>query len=147
MRGNKARDTKPELIVRRLVHGMGYRYRLHRKDLPGKPDLVFGPRKKVIFVHGCFWHQHPDPLCKIARMPKSRLDFWRPKLDANRARDDRDSTALENMGWTVLTLWECGLRDVDASRTILRRFFSEGESDGADSKDRSERHAAQLGPR
>lgn len=123
MRANKGKDTKPEMIVRRLVHGMGYRYRLHRKDLPGKPDLAFGPRRKVIFVHGCFWHRHPDPNCKIARLPKSRLDFWRPKLEANAARDDRDVTALENSGWRVLTLWECGLRDGAALRETIRAFL------------------------
>ena len=72
----RSRDTKPELLVRKLVHGMGYRYRLHRKDLPGKPDLVFGPRHKVILVHGCFWHGHDDPNCKLARAPKSRVEFW-----------------------------------------------------------------------
>ncbi len=123
MQANKGKDTKPEMIVRRLVHGMGHRYRLHRKDLPGKPDLVFGPRRKVIFVHGCFWHQHSDPSCRIARMPKSRLDFWRPKLDANRVRDDRDIKVLENMGWRVLTLWECGLRDRERTCTLVQSFL------------------------
>ena len=83
----RGKDTKPELLVRRLVHGMGYRYRLHRRDLPGTPDLVFPGRRKVIFVHGCFWHRHPDPACKLARLPKSRTDFWLPKLEGNRARD------------------------------------------------------------
>lgn len=126
MRANKGKDTKPEIVVRRLVHGMGYRYRLHRKDLLGKPDLVFGPRKKVILVHGCFWHQHPDPRCKIARMPKSRLEFWVPKLKANRARDARNMEALEAMGWKVLTVWECALREEAVLGDSLRTFLEEG---------------------
>ncbi len=123
MRANKGKDTKPEMIVRRLAHGMGYRYRLHRKGLPGKPDLVFGSRRKVIFVHGCFWHHHPDPGCKIARLPKSRLDFWLPKLDANRVRDDRDEKALENLGWRVLTVWECELKDEERACDVIRSFL------------------------
>lgn len=123
MRANKGKDTKPEMIVRRLAHGMGYRYRLHRKGLPGKPDLVFESRRKVIFVHGCFWHHHPDPGCKIARLPKSRLDFWLPKLDANRVRDDRDEKALENLGWRVLTVWECELKDEERACDVIRSFL------------------------
>lgn len=123
MRANKGKDTKPEMLVRRLAHGMGYRYRLHRGDLPGKPDLVFGSRRKVIFVHGCFWHHHPDPGCKIARLPKSRLDFWLPKLDANRVRDDRDEKALENLGWRVLTVWECELKNQERVCNAIRSFL------------------------
>ena len=83
----KGKNTGPELIVRRLVHGMGYRYRLHRRDLPGCPDLCFGPAKKVIFVHGCFWHRHNEKSCNLTRLPKSRVDFWLQKLEANRTRD------------------------------------------------------------
>lgn len=105
------RDTKPELQVRRLVHGLGYRYRLHRADLPGKPDLVFSSRRKVIFVHGCFWHRHPDPECKLARLPKSRLEFWLPKLEGNRERDLRNESLLESSGWQALIIWECELTD------------------------------------
>lgn len=82
----RGKDTKPELIARRMLHAMGYRYRLQAKDLPGRPDIVFRRRRKVIFVHGCFWHRHPDPECKLARLPKSRLDFWLPKLERNRER-------------------------------------------------------------
>ena len=114
MRAIKGKDTRPEMAVRRLVHGMGYRYRLHRKDLPGKPDLAFGPRKKVIFVHGCFWHRHSDPACRLARLPKSRLDFWLPKLEGNRRRDIESLGRLERAGWAALTVWECQLRDMDA---------------------------------
>ena len=103
----RAKDTKPELTVRRLVHGLGYRYRLHRRGLPGTPDLVFTPRRKVIFVHGCFWHLHPDPNCKRVRMPKSRIDFWKPKLEGNRERDLRNQAALSEAGWDILVVWEC----------------------------------------
>lgn len=105
-------NTKPEMLVRRLVYSMGYRYRLHRKDLPGKPDLVFSSRKKIIFVHGCFWHRHDAANCHLARLPKSRLDFWLPKLDANRKRDTVVAEKLQQLGWQVLTIWECQLRDL-----------------------------------
>lgn len=107
MRAVKAKDTKPEIAVRRLVHALGYRYRLHRRDLPGRPDLVFGPRRKLIFVHGCFWHGHN---CKRgARMPKANADYWRAKIDRNRERDRTNSEALRASGWDVLTIWECEL--------------------------------------
>ena len=86
------------MLVRRLAHGMGYRYRLHRRDLPGSPDLVFPSRQKVIFVHGCFWHRHLDPDCKLARLPKSKLDFWGPKLETNRERDERNLALLAELG-------------------------------------------------
>ncbi len=121
MRAVKSKDTKPEMTVRRLVHGMGYRYRLHRKDLPGKPDLAFGPRKKVIFVHGCFWHRHADPACHSARLPKSRLDFWLPKLEGNRRRDTKSLDRLGQAGWAALTIWECQLRDMD---TVTERVLA-----------------------
>lgn len=119
----RSRDTKPEMVVRRLLHTMGYRYRLHAKDLPGQPDIVFRGRKKAIFVHGCFWHRHPDPACKLARMPKSRLDFWAPKLEANRARDIANVERLEALGWQVLLVWECELRDREQLGNTLRRFI------------------------
>src|SRR5690606_15584870 len=109
--------------VRRLVHGMGYRYRLHRRDLPGTPDLVFPGRKKVIFVHGCFWHRHPDPTCKLARLPKSRREFWLPKLEGNRARDVENMARLEELGWESMTIWECQLRDQEALEERVRRFL------------------------
>jgi len=112
------KDTGPEWAVRRLVHAMGYRYRLHGRSLPGRPDLVFPGRKAVIFVHGCFFHRHPDPRCKLARLPKSRLDFWLPKLEGNRARDHRNCAELLGIGWRVLTLWECELRD---KMQVIRR--------------------------
>jgi len=119
----RGRDTKPEMIVRRLVHGMGYRYRLHARELPGRPDIVFRGRRKVILVHGCFWHRHPDPACALVRMPKSRLDFWRPKLEANRERDVANVERLKAMGWQVAIVWECELRDREQLGNRLRRFI------------------------
>lgn len=103
----RSRDTKPEMVVRRLVHGLGFRYRLHHAGLPGKPDLVFAKRRKVIFVHGCFWHQHDDPECWRSRLPKSRPEFWIPKLKANTERDARDIAVLQTGGWDVMVVWEC----------------------------------------
>ena len=103
----RARDTKPEMRVRRALHSAGLRYRLYAKGLPGKPDIVFPRARVAVFVHGCFWHQHPDPACKLARMPKSRLEFWRPKLEGNRARDERVRAELEELGWAVIEVWEC----------------------------------------
>lgn len=119
----KAKDTKPEMIVRRLAHSLGYRFRLHRKDLPGKPDLVFPGRKAVILVHGCFWHRHRDAACKLARLPKSRLGFWYPKLEQNAARDKRNEAELKHMGWRVLTIWECQVKDLDALGNRIRGFL------------------------
>ena len=119
----RSRDTKPELLVRKLVHGLGYRYRLHRKDLPGKPDLVFGPRRKVILVHGCFWHGHDDPNCKLARAPKSRVEFWGPKLARNRERDREVERRLNESGWEALILWECELRDRAGLEQRMRAFL------------------------
>lgn len=117
------RDTKPELLVRRLVHGMGYRYRLHRRDLPGKPDLVFPARRKVIFVHGCFWHRHPDPACSLARLPKSKLDFWGPKLEKNRKRDESNLALLAELGWKILEVWECQTKNREDLQTRVREFL------------------------
>ncbi|MCE1182503.1 MAG: very short patch repair endonuclease [Rhodocyclales bacterium] len=117
----RSRDTKPEMMVRRLVHAMGYRYRLHAKDLPGKPDLVFRSREKVVFIHGCFWHRHAG--CALARLPKSRQDFWLPKLDANRQRDANNERALRDAGWDVLTIWECELGDIAQLKTRIRGFL------------------------
>ncbi len=117
------KDTKPELLVRRLVHGMGHRYRLHAADLPGHPDLVFRPRRKVIFVHGCFWHRHDDPDCKLARLPRSRAEFWLPKLEGNRARDERVAGELEGSGWKVLTIWECLTKSKASLEARIREFL------------------------
>lgn len=117
----RSKDTGPELVVRRLVHAMGYRYRLHGKGLPGRPDLVFRSRGKVIFVHGCFWHRHEG--CVLARLPKSRADFWLPKLEANRERDECNRRDLKSAGWKVLTVWECQLGRVELVRKRIRRFL------------------------
>lgn len=107
----RSKDSKPELVVRRLSHSLGYRHRLYGKKLPGKPDLVYPGRKKVIFVHGCFWHQHMDPGCKIARRPKSNLGYWIPKLERNVERDARNREKLRATGWAVMVVWECQARE------------------------------------
>jgi len=119
----RSRDSSAEMKVRRLLHALGYRYRLHDKRLPGRPDLSFPLRRKAIFVHGCFWHLHPDPRCKLARMPKSRLDYWPPKLKANRDRDARNLRSLESQGWDPLVVWECELRNIDRVRDRLTAFL------------------------
>lgn len=103
----RSQNTSPELAVRRIVTTLGYRYRLHRRDLPGKPDLVFVSRRKVIFVHGCFWHMHPKKNCADARPPKSNTSYWGPKLARNAARDAEHVIALKKLGWRVLTVWDC----------------------------------------
>lgn len=119
----RGKDTKPEMLVRRLVHGMGYRYRLHTKDLPGRPDLVFRPRRKAIFVHGCFWHQHEG--CSRNTIPATRRDFWRRKLDENVQRDRRNATALRENGWRVLVIWECETKgDIRCLARTIRGFLS-----------------------
>lgn len=110
MSGIRSKGMKPEMVVRRLLHSMGYRYRLHRKDLPGKPDLVFPSRRKVIFVHGCFWHQHAGPGCGIVRVPKSNREYWLPKLERNVARDAEHRKRLRDLGWESLVIWECEVR-------------------------------------
>ena len=119
----RSKGSGPERRVRRLIHRLGYRFRLHRADLPGTPDLVFPGRRKVIFVHGCFWHRHPDPSCRLARMPKSRQDFWAPKLERNRERDLSNQAALESLGWSYLVLWECELKDSVALENRIRTFL------------------------
>ena len=119
-----SKDTGPELVVRRLLHGMGYRYRLHRKDLPGRPDIVLGPRRKAIFVHGCFWHGHD---CPKGRLPKSRLDYWRPKINKNRERDRAKQELLKSLGWSVLTIWQCEMKDLEALAVRLQDFVEHVE--------------------
>lgn len=113
-------DTKPEMIVRRMVHGMGYRYRLHVSDLPGHPDIVFRPRRKVIFVHGCFWHQHG---CHQYRQPRTKRSFWEPKLAQNKARDARVRRELSQLGWCVMVIWECQVKKEAILRNRVRRFL------------------------
>ncbi|MXY67546.1 MAG: DNA mismatch endonuclease Vsr [Gammaproteobacteria bacterium] len=121
----RSKDTKPEMRVRRLVHGMGYRYRLHVKDLPGSPDIVLRPRRKAIFVHGCFWHQHEG--CTDNKIPKSRQAYWEPKLNGNVQRDKRNRAVLSDMGWRILVIWECETTDTDGLAERLRSFLDEGD--------------------
>jgi len=117
----KNRDTKPEMRVRAIVHSMGYRYRLHRKDLPGKPDLVFPGRKKVIFVHGCFFHMHD---CRYGTVvPKTNAEFWAKKRRSNVERDKRNISELEGSGWEVLTVWECQTKNPESLSGLLRDFL------------------------
>jgi DNA mismatch endonuclease, patch repair protein len=118
MRRIKKKDTKPEIAVRRLLHGLGYRFRLHRNDLPGTPDIVFPARKKVILVHGCFWHQHA---CSLGRkQPKTNQLYWGPKLARNVERDREARKALRAMGWQALVVWECQVRKNRVSERITR---------------------------
>src|SRR5262245_22152208 len=116
-------DTKPELFVRRIVHRMGYRFRLHKRGLPGIPDLAFPARQKIIFVHGCFWHRHDDANCRLARLPKSRRAFWLPKLERNRVRDRENESRLRALGWKVYVVWECQLKDPQLLAQRLRGFL------------------------
>lgn len=120
----KGRDTKPEILVRSIAHRLGYRFRLHRKDLPGTPDLVFPRLHRVVFVHGCFWHRHEN--CRLARLPKSRREFWLPKLAANRKRDREKLAKLRRSGWKPMVVWECQLRDLELVRGRLAKFLGEG---------------------
>ncbi len=117
----KGRDTAPELAVRRFVHGLGYRYRLHRRDLPGKPDLVFSKSRKIVFVHGCFWHIHTCGNGCVK--PKSNADFWEDKRRGNVDRDKRNEAALVEAGWKVMTIWECEIRAGEEFKARLARFF------------------------
>jgi DNA mismatch endonuclease (patch repair protein) len=114
-------NTKPELRVRSIAHRTGYRYRLHDSDLPGKPDMVFPKLRKVVFVHGCFWHRHPG--CSLARLPKSRLSFWLPKLTRNRQRDIRNIARLRRAGWSVKVIWECETISAEKIERKLRTFL------------------------
>ena len=124
MRAIRGKDMLPELKVRSLVHKLGYRFRLHWKDLPGKPDLVFGPRRKVIFVHGCFWHSHK---CRIAHIPRSNQAYWGPKLERNKTRDGKNIEALQAEGWKALVVWECEARDERGLRKRLRAFLGKAK--------------------
>lgn len=125
MRAIRSKDTKPELIVRSLVHGLGYRIRLHRPDLPGKPDMAFPARHKVIFVHGCFWHSHN---CKPGLIPRSNQDFWLTKLERNKTRDNENLHALDEQGWKSLVIWQCELKDISTLRQRIKRFLGRRKS-------------------
>jgi DNA mismatch endonuclease (patch repair protein) len=123
----RSKDTKPEMIVRSLLHRMGYRFRLHVKDLPGKPDIVLPKYKTVIFVHGCFWHQHKN--CKYAYKPQSRINFWEEKLSSNADRDKKIHSELKTLGWNVIVIWECELSKQDSFVNKLARHASKLEID------------------
>lgn len=117
MAGIKGKNTKPELVVRRFLHAHGYRFRLHRRDLPGKPDILLPRLKACIFVHGCFWHRHAN--CKYAVLPKTRIDFWTKKLESNVARDRKVMEELTDNGWHVFTVWECELKNPGSTLPAL----------------------------
>lgn len=122
MRSVRTANTGPEWTVRRLLHARGYRYRLHAKALPGKPDIVFSTRRKAIFIHGCFWHGHG---CKKGQPPKSRLDYWGPKLEANKLRDSRNVEQLRDLGWDTLIVWQCETADSEGLSKRLTAFLAE----------------------
>lgn len=133
MRSIRSTSMRPELIVRSLVHRLGFRFRLHRYDLPGRPDLVFISRRKIIQVHGCFWHQHTG--CARSHIPNSKLDYWLPKLERNKRRDNEHLAQLKDLGWSVLVVWECELKRVEPSRqgsennlVVARGYSTTGES-------------------
>ena len=119
----RSSDTRPEMQVRRLLHGLGYRYVLHRRDLPGAPDLVFPSRRKIVFVQGCFWHQHKG--CIDGRIPKSRVSYWKPKLQHNVERDRLNISKLRRGGWRVMLVWECDAANPDTLRKRLTHFLGE----------------------
>jgi DNA mismatch endonuclease (patch repair protein) len=117
----RSKNTKPELIVRKLLTSMGYRYRLHQRSVPGNPDIVFSQRKKVIFVHGCYWHRHRN--CPNCRLPKSNLKFWKPKLEGNKIRDLKNQRELTRAGWRFMVVWECEVKDSHLGSRL--KFFLE----------------------
>ena len=120
----RTKDTGPEFIVRKLLSAQGYRYRLHRKDLPGCPDIVFPSRRKAMFIHGCFWHGHR---CAKGRLPKSRLRYWKPKIIGNKKRDVRNLSKLRRLGWSVLTVWQCQLKKIKVTELKIRHFLEAKE--------------------
>jgi DNA mismatch endonuclease (patch repair protein) len=131
----RGQDTKPELLVRRILHGLGYRFRLHRRDLPGSPDIVLPRYRKVVFVHGCFWHGHED--CPRAVRPMSNVEFWNRKLDGNKRRDLETQHQLTGQGWGVLVVWQCQTKNADSLRRRLQTFLrEEGGNIGEDATER-----------
>jgi len=119
MQSVKSKNTGPEMALRRMLHAKGYRYRLHRKDLPGRPDIVFASKRKAIIVHGCFWHGHQ---CSKGKLPKSKLNYWLPKIEQNKARDARNVANLEVAGWQVLVVWQCEIVDEQELWPRLQEF-------------------------
>lgn len=126
----KGKNTRPEIIVRKLIYSLGYRYRLHVKDMLGRPDIVFHGRRKVIFIHGCFWHRHEN--CRLARIPKSRVEFWTEKLGKNKLRDIAIQKQLIEKGWAVMTIWECEISNKAALVDRIKKFM-----DGTEIKNES----------
>ncbi|HEY2860171.1 MAG TPA: very short patch repair endonuclease [Terracidiphilus sp.] len=124
MRSVKQKDTGPEMIVRKLLYSLGLRYRLHRRNLPGSPDVVFVSKKVAVFIHGCFWHRHAD--CKRVTTPKANADFWRGKFERNMERDRDNEANLKAMGWRVLVIWECETRDLKKLTRRIVEFFRLG---------------------
>ena len=127
----RGRDTKPELRVRRIAHGLGFRFRLHRRDLPGCPDIVFPRYRAVIQVHGCFWHRHPE--CRLASCPKTRVEFWKKKFERNVQRDRRNERALTDLGWRTMVIWECETKDTKAVAARIESFLRKKDSDSDES--------------
>lgn len=123
MSGIKGKNTKPELLLRSALHKLGFRFRIQRKDLPGKPDIVLPKYKTIIFVHGCFWHRHPG--CTYAYTPKSNIEFWTNKLEGNVIRDRLTEKALEEMGWRILIVWECEVKTLVENNARLRAMITE----------------------
>jgi DNA mismatch endonuclease (patch repair protein) len=121
MRAIRSTGMKPEMTVRKMVHSAGYRFRLHRYDLPGRPDLVFPGRAKIVFVHGCYWHQHDDVRCKVTHKPKSNTHYWSPKLQRNKNRDAAHRESLKELGWNTLVVWECEVKR--SPDKILKRII------------------------
>ena len=127
MAGIRGKDTIPEMLVRRAAHALGYRFRLNRRDLPGSPDLVFPRLRKVIFVHGCYWHRHPG--CRLAYEPKSNQEFWHAKFQANRTRDQRALSNIVSAGWDPLVVWECETRDAKSLKDRIAAHLGPREND------------------
>lgn len=124
----RSKDMKPERLVRSMVHRLGYRFRLHRRDLAGSPDLVLPRYKTAIFVNGCFWHWHPDLECPIAGLPKSNLEYWKPKFERTRIRDQKHSASLQANHWRVLVIWECALRKPEQALSRIGAFLADSPS-------------------
>ncbi|HGT3367014.1 TPA: very short patch repair endonuclease [Pseudomonas aeruginosa] len=130
MQKNKNKNTKPEIIVRSICHSLGLRFRLHRNDLPGHPDLTFPKYRTCIFVHGCFWHQHPS--CKLSSSPKTRVEYWTPKLAKNVERDANNIASLQTLGWRAIVIWECETKEISLlKRKILTLFTMNTDSESS----------------
>ncbi|MGZ8212895.1 MAG: very short patch repair endonuclease [Methylosarcina sp.] len=127
MRAIHSKNTKPEITIRKYLFANGYRYRVHPKTLPGKPDLVFPARRKAIFVNGCFWHQHSEPSCPIRAVPSSNQGYWMPKLARNVERDSENMNLLHELGWDILVIWECELRNQEAAFDKIEKFLQKAE--------------------